>query len=449
MTSPTDVSNRDLLRFITCGSVDDGKSTLIGRLLHDAGAVPEDQLAALHRDSRMIGNAGERTDYALLVDGLTAEREQGITIDVAYRYFSTPRRKFIVADTPGHEQYTRNMVTGASTADVAVVLVDARKGVLDQTRRHAYLVSLLGIRTVILAVTKMDLVDWSQAKFNTVTEAFGAFAAGVGLTQVIAIPVSGLDGDNIASSSSKTPWHSGPTLLEALETVDVEPAAETAATVTAMGHEPVVAPLLSIQPVAQPMPDLADVAGLVFTSRNGVAAFEALLAATDRDQKARALGKPVFAVGHATAQAAREAGFGAVRSAGGDLGDLARLIRTVWTDPAGILLHPVARVPAGDLARAVGNAAVIRPLVVYEAAAHEGAAPDRIDLVMLHSPRAARRLAELIAAGSVVAKGLSAVAISAAAAQALAGLGLAQIVVADHPDENGMTEALGKALLPV
>ena len=226
-------------------------------------------------------------------------------------------------------------------------------------------------------------------------------------------------------------------------------AAETAATVTAMGHEPVVAPLLSIQPVAQPMPDLADVAGLVFTSRNGVAAFEALLAATDRDQKARALGKPVFAVGHATAQAAREAGFGAVRSAGGDLGDLARLIRTVWTDPAGILLHPVARVPAGDLARAVGNAAVIRPLVVYEAAAHEGAAPDRIDLVMLHSPRAARRLAELIAAGSVVAKGLSAVAISAAAAQALAGLGLAQIVVADHPDENGMTEALGKALLPV
>jgi len=233
MTSPTDVSNRDLLRFITCGSVDDGKSTLIGRLLHDAGAVPEDQLAALHRDSRTFGkaggNAGERTDYALLVDGLTAEREQGITIDVAYRYFSTPRRKFIVADTPGHEQYTRNMVTGASTADVAVVLVDARKGLLDQTRRHAYLVSLLGIRTVILAVTKMDLVDWSQAKFNTVTEAFGAFATGIGLPQVIAIPVSGLDGDNIVSPSSKTPWHSGPTLLQALETVDVEPAAETAA----------------------------------------------------------------------------------------------------------------------------------------------------------------------------------------------------------------------------
>ena len=212
MTSPA--LQRDTLRFITCGSVDDGKSTLIGRLLHDAGAVPDDQVAALR-------DAEGRLDFSLLVDGLLAEREQGITIDVAYRYFSTPRRQFIVADTPGHEQYTRNMATGASTADAAVVLIDARKGVLTQTRRHSYIVSLLGVRHVILAVTKMDLIDWSQAGFEAVTETFDAFATSIGLTQVIAIPVSGLDGDNIVSPSFRMPWHQGPTLLETLETLDV------------------------------------------------------------------------------------------------------------------------------------------------------------------------------------------------------------------------------------
>ncbi|MBB5744430.1 sulfate adenylyltransferase subunit CysN [Brevundimonas variabilis] len=211
----------DQLRFITCGSVDDGKSTLIGRLLHDAGAVPDDQIAAMTRDSASLGNAGGGTDFALLVDGLTSEREQGITIDVAYRYFSTPRRKFIVADTPGHEQYTRNMVTGASTADLAIVLVDARKGVLTQTRRHSYLVSLLGLKTVVLAVTKMDLVEWSQSTFERIVSDYRAFAETIGLTTVIAVPVSGVTGDNIVTLGESAPWYRGDSLLSVLESVDV------------------------------------------------------------------------------------------------------------------------------------------------------------------------------------------------------------------------------------
>jgi len=211
----------DQLRFITCGSVDDGKSTLIGRLLHDAGAVPDDQIAAMARDSVSVGNAGGEIDYALLVDGLTSEREQGITIDVAYRYFATPKRKFIVADTPGHEQYTRNMVTGASTADLAVVLVDARKGVLTQTRRHSYLVSLLGLKTIVLAVTKMDLVHWSQDAFDAIVAEYRAFAETIGLRVVIPVPVSGVIGDNIASRSDRAPWYAGDSLLAILESVDV------------------------------------------------------------------------------------------------------------------------------------------------------------------------------------------------------------------------------------
>ncbi len=211
-----------LLRFITCGSVDDGKSTLIGRLLYDTKSVADDQLDALGADSRRHGTQGQNLDFALLVDGLSAEREQGITIDVAYRYFATPRRSFIVADTPGHEQYTRNMVTGASTADLAVVLIDARKGVLTQTRRHSYLVSLLGIRHIVLAVNKMDLIGWDHAAFERIVTEYRAFAAEIGIVDVVAIPLSGLNGDNIIAASPASPWYDGPTLLGHLETVDVE-----------------------------------------------------------------------------------------------------------------------------------------------------------------------------------------------------------------------------------
>jgi bifunctional enzyme CysN/CysC len=211
-----------LLRFITCGSVDDGKSTLIGRLLYDANLLLEDQLAALQSDSRKVGTQGGDLDFALLLDGLIAEREQGITIDVAYRLFSTDRRSFIVADTPGHEQYTRNMVTGASTADAAILLVDARKGVLTQTRRHSYLVSLLGIRDVVLAVNKMDLVGYSRTAFAAIEDAYRAFAAQIGLDRICCIPVSALKGDNILTLSDKTPWHHGPTLLGHLETIEVD-----------------------------------------------------------------------------------------------------------------------------------------------------------------------------------------------------------------------------------
>jgi sulfate adenylyltransferase subunit 1 len=212
---------KSLLRFITCGSVDDGKSTLIGRLLWDSKMVFEDQLASLEADSKKVGTQGGAIDYALLMDGLQAEREQGITIDVAYRYFSTDKRKFIVADTPGHEQYTRNMVTGASTAQVAVILVDARKGLLTQTRRHSFLVSLVGIRNVVLAINKMDLVDFDQQRFDSILRDYEQFAASLGFTSITAIPLSALNGDNMIEASANTPWYTGPTLMEYLETVRI------------------------------------------------------------------------------------------------------------------------------------------------------------------------------------------------------------------------------------
>jgi len=205
---------KGLLRFITCGSVDDGKSTLIGRLLYESKVLFEDQLAALAADSAKVGTRGTDLDFALLVDGLSAEREQGITIDVAYRFFSTDRRSFIVADTPGHEQYTRNMVTGASTADVAVILIDARKGVLTQTRRHSYLVSLLGIRRVVLAVNKMDLVDYSQDLFGRIERDYREFAARLEFEDITCIPMSAVEGANVMTRSSLTPWYEGSALLE-------------------------------------------------------------------------------------------------------------------------------------------------------------------------------------------------------------------------------------------
>ena len=214
--------NKSLLRFITCGSVDDGKSTLIGRLLYDSKMLFEDQLQALEADSRKVGTQGDHLDFALLVDGLAAEREQGITIDVAYRYFSTATRQFIVADTPGHEQYTRNMVTGASTADAAIVLVDARKGLLTQTRRHTYLLSLMGIRHVVLAVNKMDLVGHDPAVFDAIARDYASLAGRLGIPDVAAIPVSGLRGDNILDRSTHMPWYAGPTLMAWLEAVKVE-----------------------------------------------------------------------------------------------------------------------------------------------------------------------------------------------------------------------------------
>ncbi|MGO8829861.1 MAG: sulfate adenylyltransferase subunit CysN [Steroidobacteraceae bacterium] len=214
--------NKSLLRFITCGSVDDGKSTLIGRLLYDSRQIFEDQLAALEADSKRFGTQGEHIDFALLVDGLAAEREQGITIDVAYRFFSTDRRKFIVADTPGHEQYTRNMVTGASTADLAVILIDARKGVLTQTCRHSYLAHLLGIRNLVLAVNKMDLVGYDRSIYDAIVAEYRAFASSSGIGAFVPIPVSGLAGDNITTRSSATPWYSGPTLMAHLETVQID-----------------------------------------------------------------------------------------------------------------------------------------------------------------------------------------------------------------------------------
>jgi bifunctional enzyme CysN/CysC len=213
---------KSLLRFITCGSVDDGKSTVIGRLLYESKMVFEDQLAAIEADSKKWGTQGGEIDFALLVDGLSAEREQGITIDVAYRFFSTDRRKFIVADTPGHEQYTRNMVTGASTADVAVILIDARKGVLTQTRRHSYLVSLIGIRKVVLAINKMDLVDFSEVVYRKIDDDYRAFAAQIGLTDITTIPLSALKGDNMTAPSEHTPWYAGPTLMAYLETTEVD-----------------------------------------------------------------------------------------------------------------------------------------------------------------------------------------------------------------------------------
>jgi bifunctional enzyme CysN/CysC len=216
--------HKDLLRFITCGSVDDGKSTLIGRLLYESKLVYEDQLAALEADSKKVGTQGEQLDFALLVDGLAAEREQGITIDVAYRFFSTEKRKFIVADTPGHEQYTRNMVTGASTADLAVILIDARKGVLTQTRRHSYIVSLLGIRHVVLAVNKMDAVGYAKSVFDAIVADYRSFASAIGLTDITCIPMSALKGENITSRSTAMPWHAGESLMEHLESVQISDA---------------------------------------------------------------------------------------------------------------------------------------------------------------------------------------------------------------------------------
>ncbi|PPK39870.1 adenylyl-sulfate kinase [Pseudomonas laurylsulfatiphila] len=216
--------NKQLLRFITCGSVDDGKSTLIGRLLYESKVLFEDQLGQLEADSKKLGTQGDELDFALLVDGLSAEREQGITIDVAYRFFATDKRKFIVADTPGHEQYTRNMVTGASTADLAVILIDARQGILTQTRRHSYLVSLLGIRKVVVAINKLDLVDYSQAVFERIESDYRAFATQIGLHDIQCIPLSALRGDNMLEASPNTPWYQGPTLLQHLENVPLEQA---------------------------------------------------------------------------------------------------------------------------------------------------------------------------------------------------------------------------------
>ena len=214
--------HKTMLRFITCGSVDDGKSTLIGRLLYDSKMIFEDQLDALASDSKKVGTQGQEIDFALLVDGLAAEREQGITIDVAYRFFNTEKRKFIVADCPGHEQYTRNMVTGASTADLAVVMIDARKGVLVQTRRHSYLCNLIGIRNIVLAVNKMDLVDYDQSVFDSIVEDYRAFAEEIGIESFTAMPISGFKGDNITTApSANTPWYDGPSLIEHLESVEV------------------------------------------------------------------------------------------------------------------------------------------------------------------------------------------------------------------------------------
>ncbi|WP_434287501.1 sulfate adenylyltransferase subunit CysN [Celeribacter sp. SCSIO 80788] len=218
--------HKTMLRFITCGSVDDGKSTLIGRLLYDSKMIFEDQLAALEADSKRSGTQGEEIDFALLVDGLAAEREQGITIDVAYRFFATEKRKFIVADTPGHEQYTRNMVTGASTADLAVILIDARKGILTQTRRHSYIVKLLGIRHVVLAVNKMDLVGYDQAEFDKIVSDYKSFADSIGIDSFTAIPISGFKGDNITGPSENTPWYTGTALLPLLETVELQDSIE-------------------------------------------------------------------------------------------------------------------------------------------------------------------------------------------------------------------------------
>jgi bifunctional enzyme CysN/CysC len=247
---------KSLLRFITCGSVDDGKSTLIGRLLYDSKLLFEDQLSALANDSKKQGTQGEELDFALLVDGLSAEREQGITIDVAYRFFATEKRKFIVADTPGHEQYTRNMVTGASTADAAVILIDARKGVLTQTKRHSYLVHLLGIRNVVLAVNKMDLVGYDQAVFDRIVEDYAQFARQAGIAEFTAIPLSGLKGDNIMNRSSAMGWYDGPALLEHLENI---PVAQHAA-----GSEPF---RMAVQWVSRPSQNFRGYAGRIASGR--------------------------------------------------------------------------------------------------------------------------------------------------------------------------------------
>ncbi len=266
------------LRFITCGSVDDGKSTLIGRLLHDSQRLLDDQLRALAADSRRHGTQGEAIDFALLVDGLAAEREQGITIDVAYRYFATDKRSFIVADCPGHEQYTRNMATGASTADLAVVLVDARKGLLAQTRRHSYIVSLLGIRQVVLAVNKMDLVGFDRGVFESIAAEYAALAKGLGIEAVQAIPMSALQGDNLARRSPATPWFDGPTLLEALESAEPRDARAGAAM------------RLPVQWVNRPHQDFRGFTGTLAAGRVAPGDAVVVLPAARRTRVARVLG---------------------------------------------------------------------------------------------------------------------------------------------------------------
>jgi bifunctional enzyme CysN/CysC len=284
-----------LLRVLTCGSVDDGKSTLIGRLLHDTRLILEDQLAALARDSRKYGTTGEEIDFALLVDGLEAEREQGITIDVAYRFFSTPVRKFIVADTPGHEQYTRNMATGASTADLAILLIDARSGVLGQTRRHSIIASLLGIRHVVLAVNKMDLVGFSRARFEETVADYRGFAQGLAFDSVVAIPISARFGDNVVERSASTPWFDGPTLMRHLEEVEVE---------TALDEKPF---RMSVQWVNRPNLDFRGYAGTisagrlqvgdeVVVARSGRAGRVARLVTYDGDREAARAGDAVTLV---------------------------------------------------------------------------------------------------------------------------------------------------------
>ncbi len=215
--------NKDLLRFITCGSVDDGKSTLIGRLLYDSKMIYEDQLQSIEKDSKKVGTQGDEIDLALLVDGLQSEREQGITIDVAYRFFSTEKRKFIIADTPGHTQYTRNMATGASTADLAIILIDARYGVQEQTKRHSFIVNLLGIKNILIAVNKMDLVEFSEDRYNEIQSDYLAFAKELGITNPIFVPLSALNGDNVVNHSEHTPWYTGGSLMNILESVDITP----------------------------------------------------------------------------------------------------------------------------------------------------------------------------------------------------------------------------------
>jgi bifunctional enzyme CysN/CysC len=248
--------HKSMLRFITCGSVDDGKSTLIGRLLYDSKMIFEDQLASLEADSKKLGTQGQEIDFALLVDGLAAEREQGITIDVAYRFFATEKRKFIVADTPGHEQYTRNMVTGASTADLAVILIDARQGILTQTRRHSYLAHLLGIQHIVLAVNKMDLVDYDQARFDEIVGQYREFADDLGMKAFTAIPLSGLAGDNVTQNSDNMPWYQGSALLPHLESVELQQEAAQAASFA-----------MPVQWVNRPNLDFRGFSGLIATGR--------------------------------------------------------------------------------------------------------------------------------------------------------------------------------------
>ncbi len=262
MTKPFDLSgfladqeNKSFLRFLTCGSVDDGKSTLIGRLLYDSKMLFEDHLSALEKDSKKFGTDGENIDFALLVDGLEAEREQGITIDVAYRFFATDKRKFVVADTPGHEQYTRNMATGASNSELAIVLIDARKGVLTQSRRHSYIASLLGIRHVVLAVNKIDLVEYSEAVFNDIVADYKSFAEQLDFQTLVPIPISARSGDNVIARSPKMPWYKGPALLDHLNTIDVE---------TALAEKPFRLP---VQWVNRPNLDFRGFSGTVVSGR--------------------------------------------------------------------------------------------------------------------------------------------------------------------------------------